>query len=190
MSLEQLAAEEMQRRGMAGQAKTEKYSKQYEKTSTSNTSNTSKGFEGVKPAPNQHLSNTKTSTPSIDTGFLVNEIKTKDGEKKSLLIESKAALIVKEALSGYFAHDINSQTWHKFVGTHWLPLDAHQFFDNALIDLLYVGAGDLGFKPAYKNGIKSLLADGDMLPLPKTDSGKLPFINGLLDLQTRTLELT
>ncbi|SFI96411.1 phage/plasmid primase, P4 family [Nitrosomonas sp. Nm34] len=137
---------------------------------------------------NPSLSLGITLKPDIDTGFLVNEIKTKDGGKKILLIESKAALIVKEALSGYFAHDINSQTWHKFVGTHWLPLDAHQFFDNALIDLLYVGAGDLGFKPAYKNGIKSLLADGDMLPLPKTGSGKLPFVNGLLNLETRTLE--
>lgn len=120
---------------------------------------------------------------------MTKEIQTKDGGKKDvLLIESKAAHIVRDALSGCFAHDINSQTWHKFVGTHWMPLEANQLFDNVLIELLYEGAGDAGFRPSYKNGIRSLLSDGDMLPLPKTESGKMPFANGLLNLKTRKLE--
>jgi putative DNA primase/helicase len=167
----------------------EKNLKYSEKVSTASTTSTSKDFEGTDPARSQHRPALNQHKPSIKEDSLINVIKTKDGEKKSLLIESKAALIVKKALSRYFAHDLDSKTWHKFVGTHWLPLDVQQFFDNTLIDLMYVGAGDLGFKPAYKNGVKTLLTDGDMLPLSKNDGGKLPFTNGLLNLQTRALEL-
>lgn len=123
---------------------------------------------------------------------MVKEIESKSGDSKTkkrrLHIESRAARVIKDSLSGHFAHDINRQSWHKFIGTHWMLLDAQQLFDKELIELLYIGADDIDFRPSYKNGIKSLLADGDMLPLPKTESGKLPFANGLLDLRTRKLE--
>lgn len=162
----------------------EKNLKQFEKVSTSSTSSTYAGFEGTRSALGQHSS----ALVSIEQDSLINAIETKDGKKRNLIIESKAAKVIKEALLGRYAYDINSQIWHKFVGTHWHPLEVQQYFDNELVNQLYVGAGDLGFRPAYKNGIKSILGDGDMLPLPKTEKGKLPFANGLLNLQTRELE--
>lgn len=106
-----------------------------------------------------------------------------------LLIESQAVKIIKDSLNGFLAHDITSQTWHEYTGEHWKPLESPQLPDQILLNLIDYGAGELGFKPCYKNGIKSLLADGAMLPLPKIDLSKLPFSNGLLDLKTRTLEL-
>jgi putative DNA primase/helicase len=184
-SLERQANEEMQRHGRVNDGQTKKNLEFFDKSNTPSTSSTSNGFEGIDPALIQHEVSTQ---PDILPDALISVKKSESGEKKSLIIESKAALIVKEALSGYFAHDMGSQTWHKFVGTHWLPLDAPQFFDNELIRLLYDGTGELGFKPTYKNGIKLLLADGHMLPLPKIDNEKLPFTNGLLNLHTRELD--
>ena len=128
--------------------------------------------------------------PRIKPDSLVIVSENDKGEKrKSLLIDSKAAQVLQESLTGYLSHDIESQTWHKFSGSHWDPLASPQLADNALIELLYIGAGDLGFKSAYKNGIKSLLCDGAMLPLPENNNSKLPFKNGLLDLTTKKLEI-
>ncbi len=198
--MRQRATQELERRGMVSGAKAieENNLKVYEKSITSITSNEIKGLEDVYPSQTHHTSITDPSPanhkPSIKKGFLKKKIETNSGNGKNMAvkhvlhIESRAAKEIKQALSGYFAHDIDSQTWHKFVDTHWQPLEVQQLFDKTLIELLYIGADDLDFKPSYKNGIRSLLVDGDMLPLPKTDSGKLPFANGLLNLKTRTLE--
>lgn len=105
-----------------------------------------------------------------------------------LTIESFAAKRLQKVLQGYLSYEIKSQTWHEFTGVHWKPLESSQLADDILLDLLHCGAGELGFKPAYKNGIKSLLADGNMLPLPEIHHSELPFINGLLDLKTNRLK--
>lgn len=157
------------------------------KSSISSTSSIDKASKGINPTANQHSSSIK---PSIRHDSLIEFIKTKEGNRSKLLIESKAAGILKESLQSFFAHDINSQTWHKFTGSHWQSLESPQLADSVLVALIYKGTDELGFKTAYKNGIKSLLIDGDMLPLPKTNHGKLPFINGLLDLATKRLEAT
>ena len=162
------------------------YSEKVKKSSISNTSSTDKGFTGINPALTQHLHNTK---PTIDGESLI--VKTDDGkgkEKKTLLIESKACILLTKVLHGFLAHDLSSQTWHQFTGTYWAPLETPQQADTVLVNLLYQGTGNLGFKTAYKNGIKSLMVDGDMLKLPKADHAKLPFKNGLLDLTTQRLE--
>ena len=155
------------------------------KSSINGTSSMGKGLRGINPTLIQHQNSTK---PDIDSDSLIEFTETGNGIRSKLLIESKAAGILREALDGFLAHDINSLTWHKFTGSHWEPLGSPQLADSELVYLIYKGAGDLGFKPAYKNGIKSLLTDGVMLPLPKTDMCKLPFINGLLDLKTKRLE--
>lgn len=156
------------------------------KSSTSNTYSTGKGFKDINPAPTLHQPSTK---PEIDPDSLVIVTETPKGEeRKALLIDSKAAQVLQESLTGYLAHDIKSQTWHSFSGSHWEPLASPQLADNLLIDLLYIAAGDLGFRAGYKNGIKSLLCDGAMLPLPENDNTKLPFKNGLLNLTTKRLE--
>jgi len=154
----------------------------FKKSSTSNTSSTSQGFDEDNPAQNQHQSSTR---PEIEYNSLVT---LNDDGVQSLLIESFAARKLKEALYGFLSYEMNSQTWHEYTGERWKPLQSSQLPDQTLLDLLYFGAGELGFKPCYKNGIKSLLADGNMLPLPYVDNNKLPFKNGLLDLKTKKLE--
>lgn len=158
----------------------------FRKPNTSSTLNTGKAFRGGESALDQHLSSIK---PTIARNSLIVEIDNGNGNiRKTLLIESKACLLLKKALRGFLAHDLHSQTWHRFTGTHWEPLETPQQADGILVDLLYRGAGDLGFKPSYKNGIKALLTDGAMLKLPQADHAKLPFQNGLLDLTTKKLE--
>lgn len=155
----------------------------FKKSSTSDTSSINKGFKEDHPAQDQHASSTRPEikynslvTVSDETGLSV------------LVIESFAARKLKEALYGFLSYEMNSQTWHEFTGVYWKPLQSSQLPDQTLLELLYFGAGELGFKPCYKNGIKSLLADGNMLPLPETDHSKLPFSNGLLNLETHALE--
>ncbi len=155
------------------------------KANTSSTSNTSKGFGDDNPTLTQHHPTLK-PTSKLKRNALIEEIETNGETKRRLLIDSKAALIFQEALQRYIAHDASSQTWHKFTGSHWMP--DNSLIDNVLVEMLYSGTGDIGFKPAFKNGIKLLLTDGNMLPLPMNDVGILPFLNGLLCLKTRQLE--
>ena len=154
----------------------QKISSNIRKSSINSTSSIGKDFSDVNPAFIQHLSNTK---PNIDRDSLIEFIETKEGTRNKLLIESKAATILKGSLLGFLAYDNKSQTWYEFTGSHWQPLESPQQADGLLVNLIYKGTGDLGFRTAYKNGIKSLLTDGAMLPLPKADKGKLPFKNGL-----------
>ncbi len=154
----------------------------FRQSSTSNTSGTHQDFREGNPAHNQHKPGTK---PDIRYNALV---ELNDDGFQNLLIESKAAKIIKNSLNGFLAHDIISQTWHEFTGEYWKPLESAQLPDKTILGIIGRGAGELGFKPCYKNGIKSLLVDGAMLPLPKVDHSKLPFINGLLDLKARELE--
>lgn len=158
------------------------YLQHIKKSSTNSTSSTSNTFRVNDPALTQHL-------PTLEFNSLVENFETKEGTRYKLLIESKAAETLKEVLQGSLANDMGSQTWFEFVGSHWQNLESQQLADSLLVDLIYAGAGELGFRNSYKNGIKSLLVDGAMLPLPKTNHSKLPFLNGLLDLTTKQLEI-
>lgn len=164
------------------------YSEKVKKCSTNSTSSTGKGFSGINTAPKQHLQHQTASKPApeMKKNALIEEIETNGETKRRLLIESKAAVIFKNTLQDYLAHDADSRMWHHFTGSHWISNIS--LIDNALVEMLYSGAGDLGFKPAFKNGIKALLTDGNMLPLPRNDAAKLPFLNGLLCLKTKRLE--
>ncbi|SFM95684.1 DNA primase family protein [Nitrosomonas communis] len=162
-----------------------KFTNKSGKPNTSSTCNTHKDFEDNQPASNQHQLNAK---PDISSGALIIVMQTSEGERKKLMIESKAAQIIKKSLQGYYAFDSGSQTWHQYMGSHWEPLQSPQLFDKELIRLLYSGSGEVGFRLPYKNGIKSLLADGIMLPLPVPVKAGLPFINGLLNLKSGELQ--
>lgn len=155
----------------------------FRKSTTLNTSATGLGSEEHCPILKEHPSNTE---PKIGYNSFV-EINEETGSAM-LVVESLAAERLREVLLGFLAYDLKTQTWYEFSSNHWKPLNSSQLPDKKIISLLYSGAGDLGFKSCYKNGIKSLLADGGMLPLPETNHEKLPFSNGLLDLKTRQLE--
>lgn len=109
-------------------------------------------------------------------------------ERKSLMIESKAAKIIAQSLKGYFAYNAEICCWHSFTGACWKPLENESSLESVLCSLLEIATADIGYRPSYMNGIIKLIKAGNELPLPKADSNKLPFTNGLLDLNNRKLE--
>lgn len=108
-------------------------------------------------------------------------------EKQVLVAESEGALLVAEYLSGQLAYSEHARTWHRFDGVHWEPLSTETSANKLLLELVYIGAQPLGFKNNYRNNIRSLIADGDMLPLPEAKHDLLPFQNGLLNTKTSEL---
>ncbi|MDO9139051.1 MAG: phage/plasmid primase, P4 family [Methylobacter sp.] len=111
------------------------------------------------------------------------------GEVQSV-IESVAALILVECLNGGLAYSSLAKTWHGFDGTHWQPMTSDAVVDKTLIELIYQGTQSVGFKNCYRANIKSLIADSGFLPLPAANHSLLPFKNGLLCCQTKTLHTT
>lgn len=154
------------------------------KTYTSNTFNTTKAFKVSNPTLNLHQPNTK--NPKIENGCLV----TFDDEtgKETLVIESEAALTLQQALNGFLAYEIGSDSWFRFFGNHWKALASEKMINTDVYELLYFATDGLGFRPSYASNIVTLLSGGNMLPLPEVDHKKIPFQNGLLDIDTRQLE--
>ncbi|MCL7421533.1 MAG: phage/plasmid primase, P4 family [Methylobacter sp.] len=150
--------------------------------------NLKKAAQAALPALPRDREDLTQHQPSTNPALEVDALVVYDDEtgKAFLEIESKAAVMVANALRGFWAWSDTAQTWHKFVGTHWATQPA-KGFDAALIELLYTGAGSLGYKPGYKNGIKSLIEDGQFLPIGENNPDLLPFKNGLLDLKTKSL---
>jgi putative DNA primase/helicase len=113
--------------------------------------------------------------------------KNEKGEQKRI-IESEAALILAGAMRGRFAYASMAAVWHRFTGTHWQPLQAAAEAEKFIASALYAGTDPIGFKPVYMTGIAKILLAADMLPLPPEPAGKIPFQNGLLDIETRQLK--
>lgn len=131
-----------------------------------------------------HQSNTETALkPIIKSGELISY---NDDGKASLVIESEGAVILSTSLQGSVAYSLQAKTWHLFTGTHWQVCDDGQI-DKVLINLLYLGTAGIGFRNAYRNNIKALIADGGFLPLPAMQHDLLLFKNGLLDYKLKIL---
>ena len=111
---------------------------------------------------------------------------TKNG-KHFLAIDSIAAALIAEELHGKFAFDAAGSLWRRFTINHWKTCEKFEF-DTAVTVLVYVGAGELGFKNAYPNGITALLQKNGQNRLPVHPVGMIPFQNGLLDIATKNLE--
>lgn len=133
----------------------------------------------------QHQSYT-TNQPSY-TSYTVPLLEDLDEKSRPILVESKvAATLASCCLKDKFAFCRESLRWHAFTGTHWQPLTA-PVIDEVVTQLLYVGAPN-GFRARTLTAILSLLTKG-LLPLPSAaaDARLIPFSNGLLNPETRTL---
>lgn len=127
-----------------------------------------------------------TNQPSY-TSYTVPLLEDLDEKGRPILIESKvAAALATRCLKGRFAFCRESLLWHTFTGTHWQPLTA-PVIDEVVTQLLYTGAPH-GFRARTLTAILSLLTKG-LLPLPSAaaDTRLIPFSNGLLNPETRTL---
>ena len=117
------------------------------------------------------------------------DLTTEDGHGGlEAVIDSEAASRLATALSQKLAFCRQAAIWHGFTGTHWEPLENGEA-DELVNRLLYAGTPGCGFKAHYHTAVTSLLRKG-LLPLPSTaaaDTRLIPFSNGLLTPETRTL---
>ncbi len=133
-------------------------------------------------------SSTNSTKPTLKT-IKYGELVTFDEETgiSVLIIESEGAALLAKYLPEKMAYFSKCKTWHEFTGTHWQPLTYSDRIDCVLIEMIYVGSGSVGFKNCYKNNCKSLIAEGNFLPLPESNKDYLPFQNGLFNYKTREL---
>ncbi|MBV5341767.1 MAG: toprim domain-containing protein [Deltaproteobacteria bacterium] len=111
-----------------------------------------------------------------------------EDEKPRLVPESVAAERISQALDGRYAYDVSGSCWLKYGGSRWLKCSQTEL-DTEVTTLLFVGAGQLGFRNAYQAGVAALLKKGGWNRLKESPPGKIPFLNGLLDLSSKTLEM-
>jgi putative DNA primase/helicase len=104
-------------------------------------------------------------------------------------VESKAAKILARLLdSKDYAYDSNATSWHKYNGYAWTPLISSIDPESVIMQALYAGTEPVGFKMAYFTGVLSIMLRASLLSLPPEPVGKIPFKNGLLDIETKKLE--
>lgn len=136
----------------------------------------------------QSITYSITSGVKSITSITIRPLVTPDEKGKAILVESKAAEAVAEALRGLFAYCREAGRWYAFAGTHWQALSSPATVEEVLAQLLY-GQVPSGFKARTLAAIASLLTKG-LLPLPDaaaTNGRTIPFTNGLLEPTTRTL---
>lgn len=99
------------------------------------------------------------------------------------IVVSQARDVVVGELQGRFAWSSEAKAWHTWTGAYWKPEDSNEAMQKGLHDAVEIGCDDLGFTPAYINGIEQLIRMGDCLRLPDFDDrGHIPFQNGVLDV--------
>ncbi len=119
---------------------------------------------------------------------LIVKVEEKNGEETPILmVESEAAWAVAVQVRGHFAFDVDGARWLSFGNSHWVACSQTDF-DTAVTAFLHSGAGHLGFRNAYQNGVAAILQKGGQNRLAESTSGKIPFLNGLLDLGTKQVE--
>ena len=120
----------------------------------------------------------------VKDGLLVFDEK---GKRAELVAESIAANKVALLLRGKFRFNSQAGVWHRFDMTHWQTITEAEVTPD-ISAILVVGTGEVGFKKNYLSGVTGIVKKADMLPLPQTQPGKLPFTNGLYDMATGQLE--
>lgn len=148
----------------------------------------------LKRSSQSSFSSLSTSYPTSDPSlapkvlhFKKALIVTGENGRESLVPHSDAAIRIAEGLRGLYAFDSKGLRWHKFEGFQWCECQT-TVFDSAVTSMLYAGTDGLGFSNAYESGIAALIQKGGCIPLPRIQTGRIPFQNGLLDLSTGQLE--
>lgn len=103
------------------------------------------------------------------------------------VIDSQAASIIAKALHDRLIWDAEAGAWLRWVGTHWQPLINSAPADKLIADAVTIGTGWLGYQLSYLTGVTGIICRRGLLPPIAWPRGVVPFLNGLLDVQTRTL---
>jgi putative DNA primase/helicase len=112
---------------------------------------------------------------------------TSDKGSPKRMIESQAADVVAPVLSPWLAWDQASCTWYLWQGTHWQAQTTSGRADALIAHVVHIGCGEIGYRPAYLQGISLLMQRRNLLRLPAFAPGLIPFKNGLLNIATRRL---
>ena len=108
-------------------------------------------------------------------------------KEPTLIVDSIAADGIAECLRGRYAFSAEASAWHEFVGTHWQTVRA-TLLDEVLTELLFTACGELGFRATYLASVGAILRKGNLIPLPTPLNRRIPFRNGLLDIETGVLQ--
>lgn len=103
------------------------------------------------------------------------------------IIESKAAEEIAKLLEGWLGLDRETGIWHSFKKSHWQGHEDDAEAVRIIAELVTVGTDWLGYRDSYLNGIVNILRKRALLAMKPPPPRTVPFLNGLLDLDTRKL---
>ncbi|MGH6637743.1 MAG: phage/plasmid primase, P4 family, partial [Polaromonas sp.] len=103
---------------------------------------------------------------------------------------SMVAELLAESLCEEIAYDPFTEKWYVFVGTHFQVGSANA--KSIMLDRLDEFMNPIGYSHAYANGIWALMSERNSLLLPTSyrHNNAIPFLNGILDIETNKLEPT
>ncbi|WP_419174425.1 DNA primase family protein [Desulfosediminicola sp.] len=135
---------------------------------------------------NNYRSEERTSSEGIYE-FSCSLVEADAAGKEKLVPQSTAAVLIAQEIKGLYAFDKECRCWRKYEGSRWRECTQLEF-DNVVAGWMYKGAGILGFSSKYMSGVTVLLEKGGQLHLPTFEASKIPFLNGVLDIATGTLD--
>ena len=106
-----------------------------------------------------------------------------------LIAQNRAAMFLAETLEGKYAVWPESMKWYEFAGTHWKECQKGEFEEDAS-KIFNEESGSVGYSDNYFVGATNILRRLGKLKINDQDKGKIPFANGILDLNTMKLEQT
>jgi putative DNA primase/helicase len=106
---------------------------------------------------------------------------------KVRIIESLAAEEIAKQLKDKLGLDRETGIWHTFKKSHWQGHEDDAEAVRIIAELVTVGTASLGFRDSYLNGIVNILRKRALLAMAPPPPRTVPFLNGLLDLDTRKI---
>jgi putative DNA primase/helicase len=106
-----------------------------------------------------------------------------------LIAQNRAAMFLAETMEGKYAVWSESMKWYEFAGTHWKECQRGEFEEEAS-KIFNNESGDVGYSDNYFVGSTNILRRLGHLKINDQDKGKIPFSNGILDLDSMKLEQT
>jgi len=105
-----------------------------------------------------------------------------DEDTGKLVMQSKAAALLGDRLSGRFASSCIG-SWYQFGGASWGKCEKGEL-KKEVVSILDQEAGAIGYNASYLAGSLSLLQDSGRIALSDEPKNKIGFLNGILDLKT------
>lgn len=126
----------------------------------------------------------------IEDAFLLTWGGTEKAPRQVIVEQSIAAGLMVPYLQGVLGYDPAGAMWYFYDGRQWRLLIEEDGPDPFIKELADFGAGNIGFKTVWLSGVTRMLSSSRRLTIPRRNTTLLPFNNGILDLNNRTLMAT